>query len=130
MTMFCFQCQETLRNQACAQHGMCGKTSDCSNLMDALIYALRGLAAAVEKAEIHVPEAVSRHIQHALFVTLTLSSRAVPSLLYRKKCEETVFCTGQSIDEHATISSVRINKGRRFIAFLLSDSHYDRSRYG
>ena len=71
MTMFCFQCQETLRNQACAQHGMCGKTSDCSNLMDALIYALRGLAAAVETAEIHVPEAVSRHIQHALFVTLT-----------------------------------------------------------
>lgn len=71
MSMFCFQCQETLRNQACALHGMCGKTSDCSNLMDSLIYALRGLAVAVETAEIPVPDSVSRHIQHALFVTLT-----------------------------------------------------------
>jgi len=71
MSMFCFQCQETLKNEGCTQHGMCGKSSDCSNLMDSLIYALRGLAVAVETAGIHVPASVARHIQHALFATLT-----------------------------------------------------------
>lgn len=71
MSMFCFQCQETLRNEGCTQHGMCGKSSDCSNLMDVLLYAVRGLALAVEIAEIPVANEVGRHIERALFTTIT-----------------------------------------------------------
>lgn len=71
MTMFCFQCQETLRNEGCTQHGMCGKSSDCSNLMDVLIYAVRGLALACELSEVPVSSQIARHIERVLFTTVT-----------------------------------------------------------
>ncbi len=71
MSMFCFQCQETLRNEGCTQHGMCGKSSDCANLMDVLIYSLRGLALATQIAEIPVASTLASHAELVLFTTLT-----------------------------------------------------------
>lgn len=50
---------------------MCGKSSPCSNLMDVLIYALRGLALAVKISNAPIPERVPTHIAYALFTTLT-----------------------------------------------------------
>ncbi|MDY0299205.1 MAG: hydroxylamine reductase [Candidatus Cloacimonadaceae bacterium] len=44
MSMFCYQCQETARNTGCTVRGVCGKTETLANLMDLLIYSLRGLA--------------------------------------------------------------------------------------
>lgn len=44
MSMFCYQCQETARNLGCTVRGVCGKQDSLSNLMDLLIYSLRGLA--------------------------------------------------------------------------------------
>ena len=44
MSMFCFQCQETFKNHGCTVRGVCGKTDDVSNLQDALIFALKGMA--------------------------------------------------------------------------------------
>ncbi len=71
MSMFCFQCQEALRNEGCTQHGMCGKSSDCANLMDVLIYSLRGLALATQIAEIPVTSTLASHAELVLFTTLT-----------------------------------------------------------
>jgi len=48
--MFCFQCQETAKNEGCTVKGVCGKPEDTANLQDLLIYALRGLAVYGEKA--------------------------------------------------------------------------------
>ncbi len=48
--MFCFQCQETAKNEGCTVKGVCGKPEDTANLQDLLIYALRGLAVYEEKA--------------------------------------------------------------------------------
>jgi hydroxylamine reductase len=48
--MFCYQCQETAKNEGCTVKGVCGKPEDTSNLQDLLIYALRGLAIYGEKA--------------------------------------------------------------------------------
>ena len=73
MPMFCFQCQETLRNEGCTQYGMCGKPGTCSNLMDVLIYSLRGLALAVEISNAPIPENVPPHIIYSLFTTITNS---------------------------------------------------------
>jgi len=42
--MFCYQCQETVRNEGCAVRGVCGKTEETSNLQDLLIYLLNGMA--------------------------------------------------------------------------------------
>lgn len=43
--MFCFQCQETMRNRGCnARKGMCGKPADVSRLQDLLMYLLKGIS--------------------------------------------------------------------------------------
>ena len=42
--MFCFQCQETAKNQGCTINGMCGKKGSTANLQDLLIYNLKGIA--------------------------------------------------------------------------------------
>lgn len=42
--MFCFQCQETSRNQGCTVRGVCGKSPELCHLMDLSIYAMKGLA--------------------------------------------------------------------------------------
>ena len=45
MSMFCFQCQETAKNEGCRVKGVCGKTDEVSNLQDVLVFAAKGVAA-------------------------------------------------------------------------------------
>jgi hydroxylamine reductase len=71
--MFCFQCQETLRNQGCTVRGVCGKSGDVANLQDVLIWTLKGLAFYGVKAralDIADPE-TDRFVAQALFATIT-----------------------------------------------------------
>ncbi|MCT4632308.1 MAG: hydroxylamine reductase [Firmicutes bacterium] len=42
--MFCFQCQETAKNQGCTVRGVCGKSDVVANVQDVLIYSLKGLS--------------------------------------------------------------------------------------
>jgi len=42
--MFCYQCQETARNEGCAVRGVCGKTPEVSHLQDLLIWLLKGVS--------------------------------------------------------------------------------------
>ena len=42
--MFCHQCQEVTKGIGCTRRGVCGKTSDVSNLQDVFIYMLKGLS--------------------------------------------------------------------------------------
>jgi hydroxylamine reductase len=44
MNMFCFQCQETARNQGCTIKGVCGKPEETSDLQDLLIEVCKGIA--------------------------------------------------------------------------------------
>ncbi len=43
MSMFCFQCQETAKNQGCTVRGVCGKQPDTAVLQDAMIHTVRGI---------------------------------------------------------------------------------------
>ena len=36
--MFCFQCQETAKNQGCTVKGVCGKPEETADLQDLLLY--------------------------------------------------------------------------------------------
>ena len=38
--MFCFQCEQTAKNQGCTIKGVCGKDADCANLQDKIISSL------------------------------------------------------------------------------------------
>lgn len=45
MSMFCHQCQETMKNVGCSmKQGVCGKTAEVANLQDLFIWGLKGIA--------------------------------------------------------------------------------------
>jgi hydroxylamine reductase len=73
MSMFCYQCQETARNEGCTVRGVCGKTSDVANLQDLLIYLLKGISVHTVKArDLGWEDAeVDRFVLESLFTTIT-----------------------------------------------------------
>ncbi len=78
MSMFCYQCQETLGNKGCTVNGICGKKGDVANLQDLLIYSLKGISIfrvnipAKMREEIGKPcEGVDKFIAESLFSTIT-----------------------------------------------------------
>ncbi len=71
MSMFCYQCQEALKNTGCTMRGVCGKNEATSNLHDLLIYVLQGMAVSAEKAKKPLDKKYSEFISKALFATIT-----------------------------------------------------------
>jgi len=71
MSMFCFQCQETARNQGCTVAGVCGKKEDVSNLQDLLVFIMRGIAAVSTCTKQESNPEVGRFICRSLFATIT-----------------------------------------------------------
>ena len=73
MSMFCFQCQETARNQGCTVRGVCGKTEEVSRLQDVLIWVLKGISFYGVKArelDVSDPE-TDLFVAKSLFTTIT-----------------------------------------------------------
>ena len=69
-TMFCYQCEQTAGCSGCVgKAGVCGKSAAVSNLQDALIGALIGLARAAKSAP--VSASAQRVMIEGLFTTLT-----------------------------------------------------------
>lgn len=72
--MFCYQCQEAAHNTGCTRVGVCGKTSEVSDLQDLLIYLLKGISQITtrlrDQKKIEVEEA-NRFVIDALFMTIT-----------------------------------------------------------
>jgi len=74
MSMFCFQCQETLKNSGCTKRGVCGKDEPTANLQDLLIHTLKGIALHAQEAQgqgVEVPASIGRFVVEALFTTVT-----------------------------------------------------------
>jgi hydroxylamine reductase len=71
--MFCYQCEQTAKGQACEKVGVCGKTAQVSDLQDLLTYTLRGLALASRAArQVGAADpATGPFLARALFSTLT-----------------------------------------------------------
>ncbi|HPY83220.1 MAG TPA: hydroxylamine reductase, partial [Bacteroidales bacterium] len=71
--MFCFQCQETVRNVACTVRGVCGKTEDVSNLQDLLIFVSKGVSYFAHIAhQQNIPcDFADTFMFEALFMTIT-----------------------------------------------------------
>jgi hydroxylamine reductase len=44
MDMFCYQCQEALKNTGCTVQGVCGKVAEEARLEDLIMYAAKGVA--------------------------------------------------------------------------------------
>lgn len=74
MSMFCYQCQETAKNQGCTVKGVCGKTAETAHMQDLLIHTLRGIALWHQQAkQIGLDETTQagRFVIDALFATIT-----------------------------------------------------------
>lgn len=71
--MFCYQCQEAAKNEACLTRGVCGKTDEVAALQDLLVYLLKGIAVRYENTDAKESareKAVDFTIK-ALFTTIT-----------------------------------------------------------
>jgi hydroxylamine reductase len=77
VNMFCIQCEHTIRTPAANgcqyAQGMCGKTSEISDLQDVLVYVLQGVSAYALKArEFGIIDAnIDAYVPRAFFSTLT-----------------------------------------------------------
>ena len=73
MSMFCFQCQETAKNEGCTVKGVCGKTDEVSNLQDVLVFAAKGVAAYSSQLR-HAGkryDKVDEYLFRSLFISIT-----------------------------------------------------------
>ncbi len=73
MSMFCYQCQETMKNTGCTIKGMCGKVEEVAKLQDLLMYTIKGVSIVVKKEKLVVSELeeVNRAVATSLFMTIT-----------------------------------------------------------
>ena len=78
--MFCFQCQETVKNQGCTIKGFCGKPENTADLHALLIYVCKGISVYAEKMKEKEPKD-GRVICEALFTTITNVARADARLI-------------------------------------------------
>jgi hydroxylamine reductase len=71
--MFCFQCQETAKNEGCTIKGVCGKSPKVAKLQDLLIYLLKGISISSLKADEQGigQTKVNKFIVEGLFSTIT-----------------------------------------------------------
>ena len=75
MKMFCYQCQEAAKNTGCTIKGTCGKSPEESNLMDLLVYVIKGISIYSQKARNNNVEyekgKVDKFVFDGLFTTIT-----------------------------------------------------------
>ncbi|WP_347814022.1 hydroxylamine reductase [Halanaerobium saccharolyticum] len=72
--MFCYQCQETAKNEGCTVRGVCGKDADVANLQDLLVFVLKGISVYAEKVEeegLDLSDKTAPFIMEGLFATIT-----------------------------------------------------------
>ncbi len=73
MEMFCYQCQETNKNEGCTKRGVCGKVPNVAALQDLLMWLLKGVSFyAVEARKQGIGTAgADRLVLEGLFATIT-----------------------------------------------------------
>jgi len=71
--MFCYQCQETAKNEGCTVVGVCGKKDDVANIQDLLIYTTKGISQIVKRGDLDVNtlNELNHEMLTSLFMTIT-----------------------------------------------------------
>ena len=106
--MFCYQCQETSKNEGCTVRGVCGKTADVANLQDLLMFLCKGISHYTVRLRglgIEIPQ-INRFITDSLFMTITNAnfdkSRFITRILMayemRNAAKEQLIAAGGSVE--------------------------------
>jgi hydroxylamine reductase len=71
--VFCFQCQETAKNEGCTVKGVCGKGEETANLQDLLIHVLKGIGVYGDRLKEHgvSDNDTGLFVARGLFATIT-----------------------------------------------------------
>lgn len=88
MTMFCFQCEQTMNGKGCTISGVCGKKPDTANLQDELVSSIIQLANYSEKSD-----KITDLIIKGLFATVTnvnFDNDSLKKLI--NKVKENIYC--------------------------------------
>jgi hydroxylamine reductase len=85
--MFCFQCQETAKNQGCTIRGVCGKPEETADVQDLLIHICKGISFFGKRLrEIEgVNKKYGNFICQALFITITNTAWDDNSIIHKIK---------------------------------------------
>ncbi len=85
--MFCYQCQETAKNQGCTKRGVCGKTSEVSNIEDLLVWVTKGLGQILTRMRSENKDIQNLHsyVNDNLFTTITNANFHYDDLLEKVK---------------------------------------------
>jgi len=86
MTMFCYQCEQTLNGIGCTKVGTCGKDQQTSDLQDLLVHAVKAISSFAARAGRlgAADERIDRFVIEALFTTVTnvnFDSRRIEDLI-------------------------------------------------
>lgn len=124
MSMFCFQCQETAKNQGCQVRGVCGKEESTAQLMDLLVYNLKGISYLAE-SKIKKGDDISatgKFICDGLFATITnanfdnsrITDLIKEAVALKKKLNEEAAITGtpEAATWFTSDSTVFVEKGK------------------
>jgi hydroxylamine reductase len=73
MDMFCFQCEQKAKDEACTRQGVCGKDPEVAALQDALVHVTKGVSMYAHRAAQNGKRdnAVDAFVPEAFFATLT-----------------------------------------------------------
>lgn len=114
--MFCFQCQETAGNKGCTLKGVCGKDFTTSNLMDLLIFNLKGIAiitTAARQAKVSLDyHTADKAIMESLFATITnanfdytsIATRVTRTFNLKKQLREEALSLGVALPDSEAIT--------------------------
>lgn len=89
--MFCYQCQETAKNQGCTKFGVCGKSPEVANLQDLLIYVTKGLSQITTLLRSNGLE-ISKDVNHLITLNLftTITNANFDAIVFLDKITETI----------------------------------------
>ena len=114
--MFCYQCQETAGNKGCTLKGVCGKDFTTANLMDLLIFNLKGIAVittAARKAGVALDyRTADKTIMESLFATITnanfdyssIAKRVTHTFNLKKQLHEEALSLGVVLPENEAVT--------------------------
>lgn len=114
--MFCYQCQETAGNKGCILKGVCGKDFSTANLMDLLVFNLKGIAiimtsmrragvkADYRKADKAIMESLFATITNANFDYSSIAKRVEKTFALKAELYSLAFTQGIELPENEAVT--------------------------
>ncbi len=128
--MFCYQCQETAGNKGCLLKGVCGKDYSTANLMDLLIFNLKGIAiitTAMRRAGVAADyRTADKTIMESLFATITNANFDYTSIAKRV---DNTFALKARLVQEATAQGVQL-PANEAVTMQGGPEEYDRLALG